>query len=269
MRLALWPAFVLLAGCSAPEEPVADNPQPPAPPAYTHQYAPSLNLDIHTPEGDGPFPTVILIHGGGWMGGSRGQLAEHSKRLNAKGLAAVSIDYRLAPQNVWPAQIDDCETAVKWIRENGAQYKLKTDKLVSAGESAGGHLSMWLAAKGDVQAVGSVSGLHDLTLPMTPAGEKYEIVQRTLGEDYPAGIKAFSPLLAYKAGMPPVFFIHGKKDPLVPIDHSTKAAERLKELGIAEKVILLPEMGHGFGFQTDDEKKAWDEFADWSLAQLK
>ncbi|CAN5495551.1 alpha/beta hydrolase [soil metagenome] len=236
--------------------------------AETFEYATGRSLDIYLPKGNGPFPTVLLIHGGGWVSGSRTELAEHARRLNAKGLAAVSLDYRLAPGSLWPAQREDCDLAAKWVRRHGKEHKLKTGRLAAAGESAGGHLSMWLAEMGDVQAVGSISGLHDLTLPMTPVGENFGIVQKVLGPNYPKDIKAFSPLLSYKKGMPPVFFIHGKSDPLVPTEHATKAAARLKELGIESKVILLPQMGHGLHFQTKDEGKAWDEFADWVKTKL-
>lgn len=277
MRRAGWLVFLVAMGCSSepssPEEAVAPvKPVPSFGPritdAETVEYAPGRSLDIYLPKGKGPFPTVILIHGGGWVGGSRAELAPHARRLRAKGVASVSIDYRLASTDVWPAQREDCDLAVKWVRQHGAEHKLKTDRLAAAGESAGGHLSMWLGQMGDVQAVGSISGLHDLTLPMTPQGEAYNIVQKALGPDYPAGVKAFSPLLAYKKGMPPVFFIQGESDPLVPTEHTTKAAARLKELGIENKVVLLPKMGHGLHFQSEDEGQAWDAFADWVKAKL-
>ena len=105
-------------------------------------------------------------------------------------------------------------------------------------------------------------------MPMTPTGESFGIVQKALGPQYPKGVRAFSPLLAYKKGMPPVFFIQGEQDPWVPKVHTTEEAARLKALGIRSEVLLVPHMGHGLKLRNEEEAKAWDRFADWTLKEL-
>jgi hypothetical protein len=109
-------------------------------------------LDIYLPEeGKGPFPVILSVHGGAFLGGDKrdGQLIPMLKGLE-KGYAIVSINYRLSGEATWPAQILDCKAAVRWIRAHAGDYKLDPERIAAWGGSAGGHLSAVLGTSGDI-----------------------------------------------------------------------------------------------------------------------
>jgi acetyl esterase/lipase len=110
-------------------------------------------MDIYIPEGTGPFPVVVLIHGGAFKMGDKGMEASNAAALVAKGIAAASINYRLSGEARYPAQIEDCKAAVRFLRANAAKYNLNPDKIGSWGASAGGNLSSLL---------GTTSGVNEL-----------------------------------------------------------------------------------------------------------
>lgn len=223
----------------------------------------NLRLDLYRPAGEGPFPCVILIHGGGWGSGDKSQMAPHAKVLVEQGIAAASVQYRFAPKNLWPAQLVDVRAAADYLRKNAASLRLSPRRFAAAGESAGAHLSHWLGVEGDVRAVGAMSPLLDCTLPMSPEGERYQIVQRTLGPGWRSKVRAFSPLFKAKKGGPPVYFIHGQRDPWVPVEHSTKPAAYLQRLHTETRVVIVPTMGHGLAFKDPKQAAAWRAFARW------
>jgi len=101
-------------------------------------------MDIYLPEGTGPFPVVVLIHGGAFKMGDKAMEASNASALVAKGIAAASINYRLSGEAKFPAQIEDCKAAVRFLRANAAKYNLNPDKIGSWGASAGGNLSSLL-----------------------------------------------------------------------------------------------------------------------------
>jgi len=214
-------------------------------------------------------PLVVLIHGGGWVSGSRSELHPHARALVRQGINAASIDYRLATKHIWPAQIDDCRAVVRQLKSKAKYLGFDTRRVAAAGESAGGHLSMWLGVYGDVQAVGSVSGLHDLRVPMTPTGESYQIVQKALGRNYPAKVADFSPLLKVGRTYPRTYFIHGAKDPWVPMEHTRVAERKLRELKRPFRTEIVATMGHGLKLANAPERAAWDRFARWLLSEWK
>lgn len=110
-------------------------------------------MDIYLPEGTGPFPVVVLIHGGAFKMGDKGMEASNAAALVLKGIAAASINYRLSGEAKFPAQIEDCKAAVRFLRANAAKYNLNPDKIGSWGASAGGNLSSLL---------GTTSGITEL-----------------------------------------------------------------------------------------------------------
>jgi acetyl esterase/lipase len=110
-------------------------------------------MDIYLPEGNGPFPVVVIIHGGAFMMGDKSGEASNAAALVANGIAAVSINYRLSSEAQYPAQIQDCKAAVRFLRANATKYNLNPDKIGSWGASAGGNLSSLL---------GTTSGISEL-----------------------------------------------------------------------------------------------------------
>jgi acetyl esterase/lipase len=107
-------------------------------------------MDIYLPEGEGPFPVVVLIHGGAFKMGDKRMETQNAEALVAKGYAAASINYRLSSEAKYPAQIQDCKAAVRFLRTNAAKYHLNPDKIGSWGASAGGNLSALLGTSSGV-----------------------------------------------------------------------------------------------------------------------
>src|SRR3954468_703647 len=105
---------------------------------YTRPNGVSVLLDAHIPEAKGPFPAVILVHGGGWTQGDRTAkfIQPLFKVLDHTGFAWFTIDYRLAPQHTYPAAADDVEAAVRFVKQHAADYKVNPDKIALMGESA-------------------------------------------------------------------------------------------------------------------------------------
>lgn len=120
----------------------------------------SINqLDIYLPASPPPYPTVVYIHSGGWMGGDKAEAQQFVPGLTDAGFAVVAINYRLSGQSIFPAQIYDCKGAIRWVRANGVNYGLDTTWIGVWGWSAGGHLSALLGASNGVSYMeGTVGG---------------------------------------------------------------------------------------------------------------
>src|SRR3954464_1641361 len=105
---------------------------------FAHPGGARLTLDAHIPDGAGPFPAAILVHGGGWVAGDKEQYITYIfQPLSDAGFAWFSINYRLAPKYTFPADADDVEAAVRWIKENAARYHVDPKRIALIGESAG------------------------------------------------------------------------------------------------------------------------------------
>ncbi len=104
-----------------------------------------LRLDLaHPGNGSGPFPALVCLHGGGWKQGNRADLEKTIEALAGHGYVAVTVSYRLSPQAKFPAQIEDCKAAVRWLRANAAKYHINPDRIGALGFSAGAHLACLL-----------------------------------------------------------------------------------------------------------------------------
>ncbi|HEX6963228.1 MAG TPA: alpha/beta hydrolase, partial [Lacipirellula sp.] len=123
--LPLWAVFVLpaakLAAAGAYQATYGE--------VYVERDSGPLKADIYVPEGEGPFPGVLVVHGGAWRMGTRGQLAGVAQQLAEHGFTAVAISYRLAPQFKFPAQIEDCRDAVRWMRTNAHRLKIDPERI--------------------------------------------------------------------------------------------------------------------------------------------
>ena len=111
-----------------------------------------LKLNMASPkDGDGPFPTVVCIHGGGFRAGKREGHDGTCKKLAARGYVAITVTYRLAPKYQFPAAVYDVKAAVRFLRANAAKYKIDPQRIAAWGDSAGGHLALFLGVTGDVK----------------------------------------------------------------------------------------------------------------------
>ena len=259
-----------------------------------------LKLDLARPDGDGPFPAIVFIHGGGWAGGNRqiyrGQIQEAAKR----GYVAVTVSYRLmvfddknkettTAEPIFPAQIHDAKAAIRWLRANASKYKVDANRIGVTGASAGGHLSLLVGLtdpsanlEGDsgtpdqssrVQAVVNVFGPTEMASCHKKSSVAW-IFRLFLGgtpEETAERHQAASPITYVSKDDPPVLTLHGDLDELVPIEQATMLDEKMKAAGASHSLIILKGQGHGFAgeHQKKADKATWDFFAEQLKPEVK
>jgi acetyl esterase len=216
----------------------------------------SIKLDAHVPPGKGPFPTVILVHGGGWTAGSKTAAFVQPlfEPLTQGGFAWFTIDYRLAPQYPYTAQVEDVEAAVRFVKANARQYKADPRRIALMGESAGGHLVNLVGVRNDVgvAAVVCFYGPIDMVQwakvlegkPLTKSIQGVFQIQE-LDAAGLAKIRASSPAVYLSHKTPPFLFIHGTKDEAVPYSQALLALELFKKAGVPSELITVDDGIHG------------------------
>lgn len=230
-----------------------------------------LKLDLAKPEGKGPFPCVVLFHGGGWRMGNKKDVRSWLPFLAEEGYVAASVGYRLVPDATFPAQIEDGKTAVRFLRANAKKYGIDKDRVAAMGWSAGGHLACMLGLadpkcgfegkecsdqSSRVQAVVDYFGPTDLA-----AFGKDELAQKGMlapfvGKRYaddPAAHEKASPVKYVTKDAPPFLIFHGTKDWVVPIEQSRELAEKLKDVHVPVKLVEVPGEGHGWDGKANGE----------------
>lgn len=202
----------------------------------------SLLLDLYEPSGvDEPVPAIIFIHGGGWGGGKKEDLKLYAVHYAEEGYVTATIRYRLSGEAKFPAQVEDCKQAVRWMRANAADMGVDPDRIAVSGNSAGGHLAMMVGYTDDppdAEVSSRVCAVVDFYGPtdLTPA----EFHQRSepnglIGHSYeerPDLWEQASPLHHLTADDPPTLIFHGTIDSLVPVSQADLLATKLKELRI-------------------------------------
>jgi acetyl esterase/lipase len=225
-----------------------------------------LKLDLALPPGDGPFPAVVCIHGGvWWSAGKRQDLRKTIEVLASHGYVAAAVDYRLVPQARYPAQIEDCKAAVRWLRANAAKYRIDAEHVGAVGYSTGAHLACLLGTtdakdglEGEggsakepsrVQAVVSFFGLTDLTRKTWGAEFEDKVLVPFLGATFdkkPDLYRRASPIAFVREGCPPFLFFHGDQDQVIRPSQSRLLAEKLREAGGVAEVEVVEGEGHGW-----------------------
>jgi acetyl esterase/lipase len=219
------------------------------------------NLNLFVPKSDSPLPLVLWVHGGGWSAGSK-EGDNPAMRLLEKGYAVASTNYRLSQHAVFPAQIEDVKSAVRFLRTNAKKYNLAPDQFGAWGASAGGHLVALLGTTGDdkefdsdskkdtsskVQAVIDFFGPTDL-LKLSPPNAKDNPITKLLGgntgEKKELAVKA-NPITHITKDDPPFLIVQGDTDPLVPASQSELLAEALKKAGVECELVIIKGAGHG------------------------
>jgi acetyl esterase/lipase len=230
-------------------------------------------LDVYTPRGAGPHPTVLHIHGGGWTGGSRESVILRAMPFLEMGLAVVNISYRLARVAEAPAAVEDCLCALRWVIRNAKQYNLDVTRIVVTGYSAGGHLALTTgmipASAGlDRQCPGSEElkvaaivnwyGITDVADLLDGANRRTYAVQ-WLGSrpDRVDVARRLSPMAYVRRDLPPTLTIHGDADPTVPYAHATTLHAALQKAGATSELVTIPKGGHG-NFPLPDQLRAVD-----------
>jgi acetyl esterase/lipase len=237
-----------------------------------------LTLDAYVPEGAGPFPGVIIVHGGGFMRGDKQTYVPPLfEPLSKAGFAWFTINYRLAPDYRFPAAVDDVERAVEWVRHNAAQYKVDPQRLALVGESAGGHLVSFAGTRDlGIRAVVSFYGPHDLEARARAQKQLSESVQafvgvRELNDETYRALRAASPAAHLRKGMPPYLLIHGTTDATVPFEQSTAMCDKMRAAGNRCEVFAVEGAGHGVGgWEKNPAHQAYKQkMVEWLKRELK
>jgi len=225
-----------------------------------------LALDLAIPKKGAPFPVILCIHGGGWRTGSRHELTQVIELLARKGFAAATVSYRLAPKHKFPAQIEDCKAAVRWLRANADKYRLNRDRIGVVGLSAGGHLACLLGTADSaaglegngaddryssrVQAVVSFFAPTDfIDVRWTKLVEDTFLVPFLGGtpKEVPEQYRRSSPIIYASPDDPPHLFFHGTADKLVGIENSERMCKKLTDAGVPSRLVVMDGDGHGWG----------------------
>ncbi|HEY1171621.1 MAG TPA: prolyl oligopeptidase family serine peptidase [Verrucomicrobiae bacterium] len=226
-------------------------------------------LDLYIPEkSDGPLPLIIWVHGGGWQNGSKDGCPPLREGYTQRGYAVASINYRLSGHATFPAQIEDCKTAIRWLRAHSKQYNLDTKRFGVWGSSAGGHLVALLGTSGDVkefdqganldqssrvQAVCDFYGPTDFVVFVTTP--KYEshaassapeakLIGGAVLENKDKAAKV-NPITYVSADDPPFLIVHGDKDGTVPLNQSQLLFDALKKANRQVHFHTIHGAGHG------------------------
>ncbi|MCX7010024.1 MAG: prolyl oligopeptidase family serine peptidase [Kiritimatiellaeota bacterium] len=227
----------------------------------------SQALDLYVPENaDGMLPVIIFIHGGGWRSGSKDMVPALS--LLPRGYAIASIEYRFSDKALWPAQLDDCKAAIRWLRTNAARYHLDAHHLGAWGSSSGGQLAAMLGVTGDkdsrVQAVYVQSGTSDLVALFDlkvrgDNGNNFSPIIELLGGPGVATkekARQASPITYVSRNAAPFLIMHGDRDPIVPVQQGETLDAALHKVGAVSKLVIVAGARHGVGGPDVDEQVA-------------
>jgi alpha-L-fucosidase 2 len=232
----------------------------------------SLALDAYIPDGAGPFPTCILVHGGGFTKGDKtSYIKPLFEPLSKAGFTWFTINYRLAPQYRHPACVEDVESAIRWVKAHAAEYKVDTKRIALIGESAGGYLvsEVGARAKGDTSlaAVVPFYAPHDLELQVRKR-DALGAMQALFGlqelnDNAWKVLRDASVTSHLHKGMPPYLQIHGNKDAQVPYEQSVIFQDRMKALGNSCELITIEGGGHGMGGWDKLDPTYKDKMIEW------
>jgi acetyl esterase/lipase len=242
---------------------------------YANDNDPAHRLDLYVPL-SGPImtgrPLIIWVHGGAWSKGDKGR--SPMPMLTHFGYVGASINYRLSDRAKFPAQLQDCEQALAWLRKHSREYGINPKKIGVWGHSAGGHLAALMGLSnvgrkpgesGSVQAVCDWSGPSDLLTfasqcqpscelePNSPTGPIAQLLGG-LPKDLPDTAKAASPVYWVKAGAPPFLIVHGTDDDLVPVGQAKELYEKLQQVGAPVDIDILKDTKHNVGTRESFEE---------------
>ncbi len=210
-------------------------------------------------------PAVLIIHGGGWSGGDKGAAREINigTNLALNGYVGMSINYVLAKSGgtnvVWPQNLHECKTAVRWLRKNAERLQINPDRIGVIGGSAGGHLAAMVAVAGPEAKLdppgpygefsSRVQCAVDLYGPADLMNWKDISAWRTSRQADPELYRVSSPTTWADKSDPPILILHGTADKTVDVDQSERFAAALKKAGVEHELVIIPDAPHTFHLQ--------------------
>ncbi len=253
---------------------------------YANPDGQHLQLNLARPKaGNGPFPAIVCIHGGGFRAGKRESYDAQCIRLAENGYVAVTITYRLAPKYQFPAAVHDSKAAVRWVRANAEKYHIDPDRIGTTGGSAGGHLAQFLAVTDGVKefegtdgpsgvsskvaCVVNVYGPSDFTKSYGKSVDAAEVLPLFLGGNLETARQQHlraSPLYWVTPNAAPTLCIHGTDDKYVAHEQAVWMVDKLKAAGVSAELLTLEGAGHGFkGKDAETSDKALLAYFDRQL----
>lgn len=230
-------------------------------------------LDVYAPRDTSVrAPTLVYIHGGGWVGGAKEQNLGALLPYLTSGWTVVNVEYRLARVAQAPAAVEDCRCALRWLLARADRFGIDRDRIVVTGHSAGGHLSLTTGmlplsagldrqcAGGDELQVAAIVNWYGITdvrdLLDGPNTKSYAVAWLGSRPDRNEIATWLSPLTYVRAGLPPIITIHGDADGVVPYSHATGLHEALERAGVPNRLVTIPGGGHG-GFTREQDGRAY------------
>ena len=226
-----------------------------------------LLMDVFVPKHRNrtPTPAVLWIHGGGWERGDKNGNSG-AQLLANEGFVTASLFYRLSGDSPFPADVEDCKCAVRFLRANAAKYGIDPDRIGVAGASAGGHLAElvatadrsaglegnggWQNVSSKVQAAAAYYGVSDFTVGALQfqhhTGQVVVKLFRGTEKEKPELYRKASPIFYVSKDDPPLLLAHGEKDDLVPFDQSVRMAAAYRRVGLPVEFIAVKNAGHDF-----------------------
>lgn len=212
-----------------------------------------------------PTPAVLWIHGGGWERGDKNGNSGALLLAN-EGFVTASLFYRLSGDSPFPADLEDCKCAIRFLRANASKYGVDPERIGVAGASAGGHLAELVATAGRSAGLEGDGGWQEVSSKVQAAAAYYGASDFTVGamefqhhtgqvvlklfrgseKDKPDLYRQASPVFYVSKDSPPMFLAHGEKDDLVPFDQSVRMAEAYRRLGLPVELIAAKNAGHDF-----------------------
>jgi acetyl esterase/lipase len=228
-------------------------------------------MDIYYPKKGGPWPVILHVHGGGWTEGDKSEAAD-SRGWTEQGYLLVSINYRMYPEDTFPAMIEDVKCAVRSLRAHASEYNLDPRRIVAMGGSAGGHLVALLGVTDEsagwdvgeyldqssrVQAVIVMAGPADLT------GTYPEWVTTLISNVFPGegASQSGSPVSYITPDDPPFLILHGDRDDVVPVEQGRLLHERLLANNVSSQLVIVEHGDHSLNAPDGSASPNWAELA--------
>ena len=243
-------------------------------------------LDVYQPRGlKAPNTTMLFFHGGGWTNGTKEASTLSLLPYLQMGWTVVNVEYRMTNVALAPAAVEDARCALRWVYRNAAQYNFDTSRIITSGQSAGGHLALItgvlpMSAGFDNTCPGDRSGGASTAGPTNTDQLKVAAIvdwygiadvnellsganQRSWAVAWLGALpnreelaKQLSPLTYVRAGIPPIISVHGDADPVVPYTQKQRLHQALAKAGVPHELVTIPNGKHG-GFSDEENLKAY------------